>query len=97
MGEKGTIFLGLEFLLTGFTHQKEKELEALIRQYGGYVLVNIPSDPPHIRGQQQAGLARIKLPIVLSPKKVCFHHFNRIATRVSTSYNFIAVLLQFHH
>ena len=71
------IFQGLEFLLTGFTCWKEKELEKLIRQYGGYVLLNIPSNPPDLRGKKRGGLARLTLPIILSPKKVCFHPFKR--------------------
>lgn len=67
------IFKGLEFLLTGFSHPKEKEVEALIRRHGGYVLVSIPSDPPVLRGKKRAQLAWHSLPIVISPRKVCFH------------------------
>lgn len=68
------IFQGLEFLLTGFSRQKEKELEALIRQYGGYILINIPPETSDVRNKRRAGLAQFRLPVVLSPKKVCFNH-----------------------
>ncbi|XP_026660159.1 uncharacterized protein LOC103706321 isoform X2 [Phoenix dactylifera] len=64
------IFLGLEFLLTGFSSQKRKELEALIRKYGGYVLSNIPACSPDLRGKWKGDPACWKLPIILSPKKV---------------------------
>ncbi|ONK78505.1 uncharacterized protein A4U43_C02F19490 [Asparagus officinalis] len=70
VGEKGMVFQGLEFLLTGFSRQKEKELEALIRQYGGYILMNIPPETSDVRNKRRAELAQFKLPIVLSPKKV---------------------------
>lgn len=68
---KEMIFLGLEFLLTGFSSQKRKELEALIRKYGGYVLSNIPACSPDLRGKCKVDPSCWKLPIVLSPKKVC--------------------------
>ncbi|XP_019706035.1 uncharacterized protein [Elaeis guineensis] len=67
---KEMIFLGLEFLLTGFSSQKRKELEALIRKYGGYVLSNIPACSPDLRGKWKVDPACWKLPIILSPKKV---------------------------
>ncbi|KAG1338338.1 hypothetical protein COCNU_04G006440 [Cocos nucifera] len=66
---KETIFLGLEFLLTGFSNQKRKGLEALIRKYGGYVLSNIPACSPDLRGKWKVDPACWKLPIILSPKK----------------------------
>ncbi|KAJ6852942.1 uncharacterized protein M6B38_252310 [Iris pallida] len=68
--EKGMILQGLEFLLTGFSSQKEKELEALIRLYGGYVLPNIPSGYPGLEACQRKKLLRRNLPMVISPKKV---------------------------
>ncbi|KAK9157476.1 hypothetical protein Scep_004050 [Stephania cephalantha] len=66
---KRMIFLGLEFLLTGFSNQKEKELEMLIRNHGGYVLSDVPP-PPNSRGSRRSRHKRLQLPIVLAPKKL---------------------------
>uniref|UniRef100_A0A0E0D8L7 BRCT domain-containing protein n=1 Tax=Oryza meridionalis TaxID=40149 RepID=A0A0E0D8L7_9ORYZ len=66
---KEALFHGLDFLLTGFQSNKEKEIESLIRKFGGYVLSRVPSCPPDKRSKL-AELARCKPPIVLSPKKV---------------------------
>ncbi|KAM0950852.1 putative BRCT domain-containing protein [Dioscorea sansibarensis] len=68
---KALIFQGLEFLLTGFSAQTEKKLGAVIREFGGYVLSSIPSCPKILRGEEALELSTWKLPIVLSPKKVC--------------------------
>lgn len=70
MHGKGMIFQGLEFLLTGFSSKKEKELEVLIRKYGGYVLSNIPSFSLDLKRKRRVVTASLKLPIVLSPKQV---------------------------
>ncbi|KAG8098722.1 hypothetical protein GUJ93_ZPchr0013g35991 [Zizania palustris] len=65
---KEAIFHGLDFLLTGFQSHKEKEIESLIRKFGGYVISKVPPCPLDKRSKL-AELAR-KIPIVLSPKKV---------------------------
>ncbi|KAL6638112.1 hypothetical protein ACP70R_025684 [Stipagrostis hirtigluma subsp. patula] len=66
---KEAIFQGLEFLLTGFPNQKEKEIESLIRKFGGYVLSKVPLFPLDKR-KSTAEFPRWKPPIVLSPKKL---------------------------
>ncbi|KAF8403704.1 hypothetical protein HHK36_011808 [Tetracentron sinense] len=68
--EKRLIFQGLEFLLTGFTSQKEKELEMLIRKHGGIVLCDLPSHFPNSRGQRRSKYNHQQLPVLLSPKKL---------------------------
>ena len=65
------IFQGTEFLLTGFSSQKERDTEALIRNAGGVVLSDIPS-PPNSRGKRISTLYRLQLPIILCMRKVCF-------------------------
>ena len=65
------IFHGLEFLLTGFQSHKEKEVESIIRKFGGCVLSKVP--PCRFdKKNKLAELVRWKPPIVLSPKKVGF-------------------------
>ncbi|OEL16897.1 Magnesium-chelatase subunit ChlD, chloroplastic [Dichanthelium oligosanthes] len=66
---KESIFQGVEFMLTGFPNQKEKEIESLIRKYGGYVLSKVPLFPLDKR-KNVTEFPSWKLPIVLSPKKV---------------------------
>ncbi|EOY19617.1 Uncharacterized protein TCM_044754 isoform 1 [Theobroma cacao] len=66
--QKSLIFQDLKFLLTGFSRGKEKEIEGLIRKYGGVVLVDIPS--PSNRGKRCSRLKFLQLPIVLCPKKL---------------------------
>ncbi|KAL6894318.1 hypothetical protein ACP4OV_008416 [Aristida adscensionis] len=66
---KESIFQGMEFLLTGFHNQKEKEMESLIRKFGGYVLSKVPRFSLDKR-KNMAEFPRWKPPIVLSPKKV---------------------------
>lgn len=66
---KGMIFLGLDFLLTGLSSKREKEREELIRKHGGYVLSSIPPLLPDVM-RKRMDTACLKLPIVLSPKKV---------------------------
>lgn len=62
-------FQGVEFILTGFPNQKEKEIESLIRKCGGYVLSKVPPFPLDKR-KNMAEVPSWKPPIVLSPKKV---------------------------
>ncbi|XP_042484097.1 uncharacterized protein LOC122064461 isoform X1 [Macadamia integrifolia] len=64
------IFHGLEFLLTGFGSQKEKELETLIRNHGGVVLSDIPVPCLNLRRNRRARCKLQQLPVVLSPKKL---------------------------
>ncbi|KAG5539259.1 hypothetical protein RHGRI_019722 [Rhododendron griersonianum] len=66
---KGLIFRDIEFLLTGFSIQKEKELEGIIRKYGGIVLRDIPS-PPNSRGKRISRFKFQQLPIVLCFRKL---------------------------
>ncbi|XP_020570591.1 uncharacterized protein LOC110017817 isoform X2 [Phalaenopsis equestris] len=66
---KEIIFQGVEFLLTGFSSCKSKDLEELIRRHGGYVLPNIPSKFPCL-SVKPISLASRKLPVILCPKKV---------------------------
>ena len=66
---KRMIFRDVEFLLTGFTSQKEKEIESVIRKYGGIVLADVPS-PPSSRGKRSSRLKLQQLPIVLCSRKV---------------------------
>ncbi|CBI35071.3 unnamed protein product, partial [Vitis vinifera] len=63
------IFQGLEFLLTGFSSCKEKEIEGLIRKYGGIVLPDIPS-PSNSRRKRNSNFNQKHLPIVLCSKKL---------------------------
>ncbi|KAL5732666.1 hypothetical protein ACOSQ2_032358 [Xanthoceras sorbifolium] len=65
---KKLIFQGIEFLLTGFSSQKEKEIEGLIRKYGGMVLSGIP--PPNSRRKRSAKSNFQQLPVILCPKKL---------------------------
>ena len=71
-GRKRTIFQGLEFLITGFSKKKEKEIEALLRKHGGMVLSDIPSPPPRLRGRRSLKSDAQKLPVILCTKTVGF-------------------------
>uniref|UniRef100_A0A0A8ZYT5 BRCT domain-containing protein n=1 Tax=Arundo donax TaxID=35708 RepID=A0A0A8ZYT5_ARUDO len=66
---KAALFQGVEFLLTGLRNQKEKEIESLIRKFGGYILSKVPFFPLDKR-KNMAEFPSWKPPIVLSPKKV---------------------------
>lgn len=66
---KRLIFQGVEFLLTGFSSEKEKEIEGLIWKYGGVVLFDIPS-PPISRGKRSSICQNF--PVILCLKKVGF-------------------------
>ncbi|XP_010672197.2 uncharacterized protein LOC104888808 isoform X1 [Beta vulgaris subsp. vulgaris] len=69
-GRKRTIFQGLDFLLTGFSKKKEKEIEGLLRKHGGMVLSDIPAPPPHSRRRRSLRLNAERLPVVLCTKKL---------------------------
>ncbi|KAL2461089.1 BRCA1 C Terminus domain containing protein [Abeliophyllum distichum] len=65
---KRLIFQNMEFMLTGFSHRKEKEIAGLIIKYGGMVLSDIPS--PNFRRKRSSRLEPQVLPIVLCLKKL---------------------------
>uniref|UniRef100_A0ACD5WD99 Uncharacterized protein n=1 Tax=Avena sativa TaxID=4498 RepID=A0ACD5WD99_AVESA len=67
--KKENIFHGLEFLLTGFQSHKEKEVESIIRKFGGCVLSKVPPCP-FDKKTKFAELVKWKPPLVLAPKKV---------------------------
>ncbi|GFS33381.1 hypothetical protein Acr_00g0028080 [Actinidia rufa] len=60
---------GCSMTRSGFTSQKEKEIESVIRKYGGIVLADVPS-PPSSRGKRSSRLRLQQLPIVLCSRKV---------------------------
>ncbi|KAI4323588.1 hypothetical protein L6164_023182 [Bauhinia variegata] len=66
---KKLIFQGLEFLLTGLSSQKERDLETLVRNSGGVVLPDIPS-PPNSRGKRSSTSSQLQLPIILCMRKL---------------------------
>lgn len=66
--KKRLILQSMDFVLTGFSCQKEKEIEGLIRKYGGTVLSQIP--PVNSKGKRSAKFKPQTLPIVLCLKKV---------------------------
>ncbi|KAL2478139.1 uncharacterized protein Fot_47153 [Forsythia ovata] len=66
--ERKRIFQNMEFMLTGFSHRKEKEIAGLIIKYGGMVLSDIPS--PNFRRKRSSRLEPQVLPIVLCLKKL---------------------------
>ncbi|CAK7336462.1 unnamed protein product [Dovyalis caffra] len=66
---KRLIFHGLEFLLTGFSHKKEKEIVKLIQIYGGMILLDIPS-APNSRSKQVSRSNLHDLPVVICSKKL---------------------------
>ncbi|KAL8542464.1 hypothetical protein ACS0TY_003358 [Phlomoides rotata] len=68
MEKKRLIFQNMEFLLTGFSPQKEKEIEGLIRKYGGIVLSQVPST--NLNGKRSSSLKSQVLPVVLCLKKI---------------------------
>ncbi|KAK7271509.1 hypothetical protein RJT34_27471 [Clitoria ternatea] len=63
------IFHGIEFLLTGLSSQRERDLEALIRNSGGVVIYDIPS-PQNSRSKRSSALPHLKLPIILCTRKL---------------------------
>ncbi|XP_042059111.1 uncharacterized protein LOC121803544 isoform X1 [Salvia splendens] len=66
--KKRLIFQHMEFLLTGFSQQKEKEIDGLIRKYGGIVLSQIPS--ANAKGKRNSRSKSRALPVVLCLKKI---------------------------
>ncbi|XP_047148511.1 uncharacterized protein LOC124820789 isoform X3 [Vigna umbellata] len=60
------IFQGIEFLLTGLSSEKERDMEALIRSSGGVVLYDIPSQ--NSGGKRHSTLSHF--PIVLCMRKI---------------------------
>lgn len=60
----------MEFLLTGFSSQKEKDIEQKIWKHGGIVLSDIPA--PNSRGEGSSRYNGYQLPIILCSKKVSF-------------------------
>ncbi|KAL3829827.1 hypothetical protein ACJIZ3_018629 [Penstemon smallii] len=65
--KKRLIFQNMEFMLTGFSRQKEKEIDGLIRKYGGIVLSQIPST--NLKGKRSSKFKPHVLPIVICLKK----------------------------
>ncbi|WOG88196.1 hypothetical protein DCAR_0207430 [Daucus carota subsp. sativus] len=66
---KRRIFQNLKFLLTGFSSKKEKEIEGLIRTYGGIVLPDVPS-PPTSRALRSSRFKCQLLPVILCSRKL---------------------------
>ncbi|XP_058007816.1 uncharacterized protein LOC110666990 isoform X2 [Hevea brasiliensis] len=64
------IFHGLEFLLTGFSSRKEREIVRLIQEYGGMVLLDVPSPPLNSGAKRRTKSNFQKLPIVICSKKL---------------------------
>ncbi|XP_065868815.1 uncharacterized protein [Euphorbia lathyris] len=70
INEKKTfVFHGQEFLLTGFSSRKEREIIRLINEYGGMVLSDIPS-LSSFRSRRSARSNFHQLPIIISSKKL---------------------------
>ncbi|KAL7157929.1 hypothetical protein ABFS83_02G108900 [Erythranthe nasuta] len=65
--KKRLIFQTMEFLLTGFSPQKEKEIECLVRKYGGIVISQLPFI--NLKGKRSSRSKSPVLPIVLCLKK----------------------------
>lgn len=70
---KRLLFQGIQFLLTGFSRQKEKDLEGQIWKHGGIVLFDIPA--PNSREKRSFISNGYQLPIILCSKKVDFFLF----------------------
>ncbi|XP_059460742.1 uncharacterized protein LOC132189899 isoform X4 [Corylus avellana] len=66
---KRLIFQGIEFLVTGFSSVKGKEIEGLICKYGGMVLWDIPS-PPKSREKRSSRSICQHFPVILCLKKI---------------------------
>ncbi|KAJ4846439.1 hypothetical protein Tsubulata_037278 [Turnera subulata] len=67
---KKLIFHGIEFLITGFSSKKEKEIIGQIQECGGVVLVDIPSPPSCSRAKRISRATLQLLPIVISLRKL---------------------------
>ncbi|KAJ6704864.1 TUMOR SUPPRESSOR P53-BINDING PROTEIN 1 [Salix purpurea] len=66
---KRLIFHGLEFLLTGFSHKKEKEIIEIIQIYGGMILLDIPA-VPNSRLKRVSRSKLQHLPVIICSKKL---------------------------
>nr|XP_027190464.1 uncharacterized protein LOC113786655 [Cicer arietinum] len=77
------IFRDTEFLLTGLSSQKERNLEALIRSSGGVILYDIPS-PPNSKSKRSSTLSCLQLPIILCNRK---HQQNNNLNKVQVEGN----------
>ncbi|KAJ6346801.1 hypothetical protein OIU76_003474 [Salix suchowensis] len=66
---KRLIFHGLEFLLTGFSHKKEKEIIEIIQIYGGMILLDIPA-VPNSRLNRVSRSKLQHLPVIICSKKL---------------------------
>ncbi|KAJ3669355.1 hypothetical protein LUZ60_011305 [Juncus effusus] len=74
MDKKERIFQGLEFLLTGFSRKKLKEIESIIRGSGGYVLSKLPKCPCDLR-EKLSESSHWRPPVVICPKKLATTKF----------------------
>lgn len=63
------MFQGLDFLLTGLSSKKFRELQTLIRRYGGHVLTKLPDCPSELRAKLVES-THWRPPVVICPKKV---------------------------
>ncbi|XP_075520325.1 uncharacterized protein LOC142553743 isoform X3 [Primulina tabacum] len=66
--KKMLIFRSMEFMLTGFSCPKEKEIEGLIRKHGGTVVTHIPST--NLKGKRSSRLKSQVLPIIICLMKM---------------------------
>ncbi|KAF3336706.1 BRCA1 C Terminus (BRCT) domain-containing protein [Carex littledalei] len=71
---KEMLFQGLDFLLTGLSNKKFRELQALIRRYGGFVLTKLPDCPSDLRAKLVES-THWRPPVVICPKKVATTKF----------------------
>ncbi|XP_073022325.1 uncharacterized protein [Primulina eburnea] len=62
------IFRSMEFMLTGFSCPKEREIEVLIRKHGGTVVTHIPST--NLKGKRSSRLKSQVLPIIICLMKM---------------------------
>lgn len=65
---KKLIFQGIQFLVTGFSSRKEKDIDGLVCNNGGIVLPDIPC--PSSRGQKMSKSNCKGPPVILSSKKL---------------------------
>ncbi|CAN6561987.1 unnamed protein product [Malus baccata var. baccata] len=65
---KRLLFHGIDFLLTGFSSKKEKDIEREIWKHDGIVLSDIPS--PNLRAKRSVRSNGYHLPVILCMKKL---------------------------
>ncbi|KAF4401061.1 hypothetical protein G4B88_013902 [Cannabis sativa] len=65
---RGLIFQGIQFLLTGLSTQKAKDVKRQIQKHGGIILTDIPS-PPNSRRKRWSRSNWYQLPIIISSEK----------------------------